>query len=166
MRCVVLGTNDSYSLNDGSRELGRESRSAGFASSTDPLSISFITILPGRTRPPHRSFQPFSSAGHDVTYKTPMQAMNRVMPQRKSRNNSDRLLLLNFHVRGEAIGKGTRKRKPQHTGGHPRGAAGLQHPQTPKNRNLKNTDFVVIMMSKVLRCFPFSRNHPLKSADD
>jgi hypothetical protein len=33
------------------------------------------------------------------------------------------------------------------------GAAGLQ---TPQNQNLKNTDFVGIMVSKVLRDFPFS----------
>jgi hypothetical protein len=46
------------------------------------------------------------------------------------------------------------------------GAAGLQHPQTPQNRNLKNTDFVDIVISKVLRDFPFSRNQPLKSADE
>jgi hypothetical protein len=39
-------------------------------------------------------------------------------------------------------------------------------PQTPQNRNLKNTDFVDIVVSKVLRNFPFSGNQPLKSADD
>jgi hypothetical protein len=36
----------------------------------------------------------------------------------------------------------------------------------PQTRNSKNTDFVDIMISKVLRDFPFSRNQPLKSADD
>jgi hypothetical protein len=46
-------------------------------------------------------------------------------------------------------------------------AAGLQTPtQTPQNRNLKHTDFVFIMISKVSLDFPFSRNQPLKSADD
>jgi hypothetical protein len=38
-------------------------------------------------------------------------------------------------------------------------------PQNPKNRNLKDTNFVN-MISKVLRYLPFSRNQPLKSADD
>jgi hypothetical protein len=45
-------------------------------------------------------------------------------------------------------------------------AAGLQPPKTPQNRNLKNTDFVDIIVSKVLRGLPSSRNQPLKSADD
>jgi hypothetical protein len=46
------------------------------------------------------------------------------------------------------------------------GAAGLQPPpQTPKNQNLKNTDFVDIMIPKVLRDLPFSWNQPLKSTD-
>ena len=39
-------------------------------------------------------------------------------------------------------------------------------PKTPQNRNLKSTDFVDIIISKVLRDFPFSRNQPLTSADD
>jgi hypothetical protein len=54
------------------------------------------------------------------------------------------------------------------TKGAPKGeeAAGLQPSQTPKNWNLKNTDFVDIMISKVLCDFSFSRNQPLKSADD
>jgi hypothetical protein len=39
-------------------------------------------------------------------------------------------------------------------------------PQTPQNRNLKNTAFIYFMISKVLRDFPFSRKQPLKSADD
>jgi hypothetical protein len=34
------------------------------------------------------------------------------------------------------------------------------------NRNLKNTGFVDIMISKFLRDFPFSQNQSLKSADD
>jgi non-canonical (house-cleaning) NTP pyrophosphatase len=44
-------------------------------------------------------------------------------------------------------------------------SAGLQPPPNPQNRNLKGTDFVDVI-SKVLRDFPFSRNQPLKSADD
>jgi hypothetical protein len=55
---------------------------------------------------------------------------------------------------------------PSLPGAHPRGAAKLQPPQAPQNRNLNNTDFVDIMISEVLRDFPFSRNQPLKSADD
>jgi hypothetical protein len=43
---------------------------------------------------------------------------------------------------------------------------GCSPAQTPQNRNLKNTDFVDIMISKALRDFPFSQNQPLKSADD
>jgi hypothetical protein len=35
----------------------------------------------------------------------------------------------------------------------------------PQNQNLKNTDFVDMMISKVLRDLPFSWNQPLKSAD-
>jgi hypothetical protein len=46
-----------------------------------------------------------------------------------------------------------------------RGAAGPQPLQT-QNGNLKNTDSVDITISNVLRDFPFSRNQPLKSADD
>jgi hypothetical protein len=38
--------------------------------------------------------------------------------------------------------------------------------QTSQNRNLKNTDFVYIMTSKVLRYFPFMQNQPQKQADD
>jgi hypothetical protein len=59
---------------------------------------------------------------------------------------------------------------PTPPAGPPGGGGGLQpdSPPTPspKNRNLKNTDFVDIMISKVLRDFSFSRNQPLKSADD
>jgi hypothetical protein len=39
-------------------------------------------------------------------------------------------------------------------------------PQSPQNRNIINTDFVDIMIPKVLRDLPFSRNQPLKLADD
>jgi hypothetical protein len=46
------------------------------------------------------------------------------------------------------------------------GAAVLQPPKTPKPEIKKNTDIVDIIISKVLRDFPFSRNQPLKSADD
>jgi len=38
-------------------------------------------------------------------------------------------------------------------------------PQTHRNRNLKNRDFVGTMISNVLRDLPFSGNQPLKSAD-
>jgi hypothetical protein len=44
-------------------------------------------------------------------------------------------------------------------------AAARQPPQIPQNLNLKNTNFVD-MVSKVLRDLPFSRNQPLKSAND
>jgi hypothetical protein len=52
--------------------------------------------------------------------------------------------------------------------GAPKGgdAGGLQLPQTLQYRNLKNTDFVDIMISKVLRDFRFGQNQPLKAADD
>jgi hypothetical protein len=52
--------------------------------------------------------------------------------------------------------------------GAPKGGGGglpvCSHPphQAPQNRNLKNTDFVNIMISKVLRDLLFSRNQPLK----
>jgi hypothetical protein len=46
------------------------------------------------------------------------------------------------------------------------GATGLQPPQSHQNQNLKNTDFVDIMISKVLRDLSFSKNQPLISADD
>jgi hypothetical protein len=39
-------------------------------------------------------------------------------------------------------------------------------PQTPQNRNLKNIDFVDIMIQKVLCDLPLSQNQPLKLADD
>jgi hypothetical protein len=42
------------------------------------------------------------------------------------------------------------------------GVPGCKPPQTNQNRNLKNKDFVDIMISNVLRDFPFSRNQPLK----
>jgi hypothetical protein len=38
--------------------------------------------------------------------------------------------------------------------------------QTPQNRNLKNTDSVDIVVSRVLRDLPFSWNQTLKLADD
>jgi hypothetical protein len=41
---------------------------------------------------------------------------------------------------------------------------GVQPP--PQNQNLKNTDFVNIMISKVLSGFLFGQNQPLKLADD
>jgi hypothetical protein len=46
------------------------------------------------------------------------------------------------------------------------GAVGLHSSQTPQNRNLKDTYFVDIVISKVIRDLPFSRNQPLKLADD
>jgi hypothetical protein len=47
------------------------------------------------------------------------------------------------------------------------GAAGLHlPPETPKNRNLKDTDFIGTMISKALHDLPFSQNQLLKSADD
>jgi hypothetical protein len=51
---------------------------------------------------------------------------------------------------------------------HPRGKEGCRAaaPKTPQNRNLRNTDFVDIMIPNVLRDISFSRNQPLKSADD
>jgi hypothetical protein len=36
----------------------------------------------------------------------------------------------------------------------------------PQTRNLKNADLGDIMISKVLRDFPFSQNQPLNPADD
>jgi hypothetical protein len=53
------------------------------------------------------------------------------------------------------------------SGAHSRGGCRIvAPPQTPQNQNLKDTDFVDMIISKVLRDFPFSRNQPLKSADD
>jgi hypothetical protein len=49
---------------------------------------------------------------------------------------------------------------PLHTGAHPRGAAAA-----PKTE-IKKNDFIDIMISKVLRDLPFSRNQALKSPDD
>jgi hypothetical protein len=37
---------------------------------------------------------------------------------------------------------------------------------TPKNETKKNTDFVDILISKVLSVLSFNRNQPMKSADD
>jgi hypothetical protein len=39
-------------------------------------------------------------------------------------------------------------------------------PPPPTKPNLKNTDFVYIMISNVLQYLPFSQNQPLKSADE
>jgi hypothetical protein len=39
-------------------------------------------------------------------------------------------------------------------------------PAHPQSRDLKNRDFVDIMISEASRDLPFSRNQPLKSADD
>jgi hypothetical protein len=55
--------------------------------------------------------------------------------------------------------------------GSPKGERGLPGcrsppPKTPKNQNLKNTDFVDMVISNVLPDFPFSQNQPLKAADD
>jgi hypothetical protein len=49
---------------------------------------------------------------------------------------------------------------------HPKGACRAAAPPNPQNRNLKNTGFLDIMISDVLRDLLFSRNQPLKSADD
>jgi hypothetical protein len=40
------------------------------------------------------------------------------------------------------------------------------HPPKATKLKLKNTDFVNIMISKVLRDLPLSQNQPLKSVDD
>jgi hypothetical protein len=45
------------------------------------------------------------------------------------------------------------------------GSEGVQAPPQ-KNRSLKNTDFVDIMIANVLCDLPFSRNQPLKSTDN
>jgi hypothetical protein len=45
------------------------------------------------------------------------------------------------------------------------GAAELK-PPNPKKLKFKKHAFVAIMISKVLRDLPFSRNQPLKSADE
>jgi hypothetical protein len=50
------------------------------------------------------------------------------------------------------------------TWAHPRG--GTASLQPPSTLNLKNTDFVDIMVLNVLRDLPMGRNQPLKSADD
>jgi hypothetical protein len=44
-------------------------------------------------------------------------------------------------------------------------AAGL-HLSNTQNRNLKHTNFVDIVISKVVHDLPFSRYQPLKSAHD
>jgi hypothetical protein len=52
--------------------------------------------------------------------------------------------------------------------GAARGGGGCQpaDPQTPKTEIQKDAGFVDIMISDLFRDFPFSRNQPLKSADD
>jgi hypothetical protein len=50
--------------------------------------------------------------------------------------------------------------------GAPKGGLPGYSPQTPQNWNLKNTDFVNTMVSRVLRDLPCSQIQPLKSADD
>jgi hypothetical protein len=52
--------------------------------------------------------------------------------------------------------------------GRTQGGLGCQDaaPPEPPNPKLKKHIFVDIMISKVLRDFPFSRNQPLKSADN
>jgi hypothetical protein len=42
-------------------------------------------------------------------------------------------------------------------------APGLQPPKPPQNRNLKNTDFVDIMIANVLRDLPFNQNQLMTS---
>jgi hypothetical protein len=52
---------------------------------------------------------------------------------------------------------------------HPTGGEGgcrAAAPPNPQNLNLKNKYFVDIVISKVIRDFPFNRNQPLKSAHD
>jgi hypothetical protein len=56
--------------------------------------------------------------------------------------------------------------RTQTEGGGGERAAGVQPPKTPKDQNLKSPNFVDILMSEVLRDFLFSRNQPLRSADD
>jgi len=46
------------------------------------------------------------------------------------------------------------------------GAAGLQPLLNPQNQNLKDTDFVGTMISNISRNLPFSKNQPLKLADE
>jgi hypothetical protein len=53
-----------------------------------------------------------------------------------------------------------------YAGAQPRGGGcRAAAPQTPQKLNFK-IDFIDIMVSEVLRDLPFSRNQPLKSADD
>jgi hypothetical protein len=49
-------------------------------------------------------------------------------------------------------------------GAHQNG--GLRSAASPKLNIKKNTDFVDMMISNVLRNLPYSQNQPLKSADD
>jgi hypothetical protein len=54
------------------------------------------------------------------------------------------------------------------TRGAPKGGGGCRAsaPPKPLKTEIKKKDFVAIMISEFLRDFPFSRNQPLKSADD
>jgi hypothetical protein len=55
---------------------------------------------------------------------------------------------------------------PNLTKGAPKAAGLLPPPPPHPQKQIKNTDFVDITISQVLRDFPFSQNQPLKSADD
>jgi hypothetical protein len=46
------------------------------------------------------------------------------------------------------------------------GGGGAAASLNPQNQNLKDTDFVDIMMWKTVCDFPFSRNQPTKSVDE
>jgi hypothetical protein len=50
--------------------------------------------------------------------------------------------------------------------GAPKGGCWGAAPPKPKNQDLKNTDYVDVMISNVLRDLPFSRNQPLKLVDN
>jgi hypothetical protein len=52
------------------------------------------------------------------------------------------------------------------TRAHQAGGGVSCSPHKPPKLKFKNIDFLDIMISKVLRDFPFSRNQPLKWADD
>jgi hypothetical protein len=49
---------------------------------------------------------------------------------------------------------------------HPRGGYRAVALANPTKSEFKNTDFVDIMISKVVRYLPFSRNQPLKLTRD
>jgi hypothetical protein len=50
--------------------------------------------------------------------------------------------------------------------GTPRGAGGMHPPKHPKVKLKKKTEFCRYYDIRILRDLPFSRNHPMKSADD